>query len=170
MAESSRRAARVSRKGGLPNALFLVAAAERLPDELRAIAAEVTILFPWGSLLRGALALDDAAEAAAGISSLVAPGGIARAFLSIDPRDRLTIPALDATDGADVAARWARHGLRLTAFESAPSAEVDASKSSWARRLATGRGREVWRLVLRAAGLASTRAADAPVAANEPGP
>jgi 16S rRNA (adenine(1408)-N(1))-methyltransferase len=64
MAESSLRAARASRKGGLPNALFVVAAAERPPDELRATAAEVTVLFPWGSLLRGALALENGVDAA----------------------------------------------------------------------------------------------------------
>jgi 16S rRNA (adenine(1408)-N(1))-methyltransferase len=149
MAESSRRAARAGHKGGLPNALFVVAAAERPPDELRAIAAEVTILFPWGSLLRGALALDDAAEAVGGIASLVAPGGTVRALVSIDRRDRLTIPALDTTDGTDVAARWACHGLTLTAFEPATPGVVGASGSSWARRLGAGRDRRVWRLELR---------------------
>ena len=91
MAESSRRAAAPERKGGLPNALFVVAAAERLPPELRGIAAEVSILLPWGSLLRGALAFDDACDAAAGIAGLVAPGGRVRAIVSIDPRDRLAL-------------------------------------------------------------------------------
>ena len=43
----------------LPNALFVVAAAERVPAELHGLADELTILFPWGSLLRGALALDE---------------------------------------------------------------------------------------------------------------
>jgi 16S rRNA (adenine(1408)-N(1))-methyltransferase len=149
MAESSLRAARASRKGGLPNALFVVAAAERPPDELRATAAEVTILFPWGSLLRGALALDDAIETAKGIAALVAPGGVVRAIVSIDPRDRLTVPALEVTDRNDIAARWARHGLTLTAFEPATPGVVGASGSSWARRLGAGRDRRVWRLELR---------------------
>jgi len=149
MAESSLRAARPTCKGGLPNALFVVAAAERPPHELCALAAEVTILFPWGSLLRGALALDDGLEAAAGIAGLVAPGGLVRALVSIDPRDRLAIPPLSTTDCAGLAARWACHGLTLTRFEPAEVREIENSGSSWARRLAAGRERRVWRLELR---------------------
>jgi 16S rRNA (adenine(1408)-N(1))-methyltransferase len=149
MAESSIRAARAIRRGGLPNALFVVAAAERPPQELCALAAEVTILFPWGSLLRGALALDDGLEAAAGIAGLVAPSGVVRALVSIDPRDLLAIPVITAADRAGLAARWACHGLTLTRFEPARIGEIDASGSSWARRLAAGRERRVWRLELR---------------------
>jgi hypothetical protein len=149
MVGSSLRAARPIRKGGLPNALFVVAAAERPPAELCAIAAEVTILFPWGSLLRGALALEDARDAAAGIARLVAPGGVVRALVSVDPRDRLAIPIIEAADAAEVAARWLCHGPTLTEFEPATPDDVGASGSSWARRLATGRDRRVWRLELR---------------------
>jgi len=36
----------------LPNVLFLQAAIEDLPSELDAVADEVHIHFPWGSLLR----------------------------------------------------------------------------------------------------------------------
>jgi len=149
MGGSSRRAARPIRKGGLPNALFVVAAAERPPAELCAVAAEITILFPWGSLLRGALALEDAHGAAAGIALLVAPGGVVRALVSVNPRDRLAIPIIEAADAAGVAARWLCLGLMLTAFEPARPDEIGASGSSWGRRLATGRDRRVWRLELR---------------------
>lgn len=148
MAESSLRAARPARKGGLLNALFVVAAAEHPPLELCALAAEVTILFPWGSLLRGALALDDGLEAAAGIAGLVAPGGLVKTLVSIDPRDRLAIRVPAPADRAGLATRWARHGLTLIRFEPAEPAEIDASGSSWARRLAAGRERRVWRLEL----------------------
>jgi 16S rRNA (adenine(1408)-N(1))-methyltransferase len=149
MAQSSLRAARPTRKGGVPNAVFVVAAAEHPPSELSAIAAAVTILFPWGSLLRGALALDDACDATAGIAGLVAPGGLVRVVVSIDRRDRLTVPVLEAADRADLAGRWARHGLTPTAFEPARPEEIEASASSWARRLAAGYDRRVWRLELR---------------------
>ena len=149
MAESSLRAVRSVRKGGLPNAVFVVAAAERPPAEFAGIAAEVTILFPWGSLLRGVLALDDACDTAAGIACLITPGGLVRVLLSIDPRDRLSVPVLEAADEAALASRWARHGLTLTAFEPAQPAEIHASRSSWARRLAAGGERQVWRVELR---------------------
>jgi 16S rRNA (adenine(1408)-N(1))-methyltransferase len=47
-------------KGGLPNALFVQAAAESLPAELDGAADEVHVHFPWGSLLR-AVAIGDPA-------------------------------------------------------------------------------------------------------------
>lgn len=148
MAGTSLRAARPVRKGGLPNALFVVAAAERPPRELLGLAGEVTITMPWGSLLRGALALDDACEAASGIALLVAPGGVVRVLLSIDPRDGLALPALEEVAAGELPARWRTHGLTLTAFEPADTATIAASGSSWARRLAAGRDRAVWRIAL----------------------
>jgi 16S rRNA (adenine(1408)-N(1))-methyltransferase len=152
MAESSLRAARPARKGGLENAIFVVAAAERPPAELTGIAADVTITMPWGSLLRGALALDDAFDATAGIAALVALGGTVRILVSIDPRDGLDLPALDASSGEDLARRWRAHGLTLSAFGPAESATIAATGSSWARRLGTGRGagrdRTVWQIDL----------------------
>lgn len=148
MAESSLRAARPPRKGGLENALFVVAAAERPPIELHQRAAELTVLFPWGSLLRGALALDDAPDAVAGIAALLAPDGRATVVLSVDPRDRLTLPP-DALDERALARRWSRHGLTLCAFGPADRPIFDATGSSWAKRLRAGRDRAAWVLKLR---------------------
>ena len=149
MAESSRRASR----GGPANALFVVAGAERLPDELRGLADELTILFPWGSLLRGTLALDDAVPASAGIASLLAPDGIATAFVSIEDRDGLELPRLDAEGACEaLRERWSRHGLELCGLRQSTPAELTATRSSWARRLAAGRDRVAWRIELRAFG------------------
>ena len=147
MAESSRRASR----GRPPNALFVVAAAERVPEELHSIADELTILFPWGSLLRGVLALDDAAPASTGIASLLAPGRVATAIVSIEDRDGLELPQLDGEDGACEAlrGRWSRHGLELCALRPATRDEIQATGSTWARRLGVGRERAALRLELR---------------------
>jgi 16S rRNA (adenine(1408)-N(1))-methyltransferase len=156
MAESSRRAARRTARGGLPNALFVAAAAERLPSEIHGVADELTISFPWGSLLRGVLALDE--TAAAGIASLLAPAGVATAMFSIEDRDGLDLPRLDA-DGAceAVRERWSDHGLQVRGLRRASAAEIAATRSTWARRLAAGRDRAVWRLDLRRDGLPAGR-------------
>ncbi len=160
MAESSRRAARGVDKGGLPNLLFAIGSAEAPPDILRGHADEVLIVFPWGSLLRGALALDDAA--AAGIAALVAPGGLVRALVSITDRDAATTDLRPLTAaGADaIARRWSDHGLSLTCFGPAGADAIEATGSTWGRRLTAGprRGSErptstaerpVWTLELR---------------------
>ena len=74
MAESSDRAARSPRRGGLPNAMFVAAAAETPPAELLGIASRVVIQLPWGSLLRGALALDEDVARGKRVALLELPG------------------------------------------------------------------------------------------------
>jgi 16S rRNA (adenine(1408)-N(1))-methyltransferase len=150
MAVASRRAARPAGRGGRPNALFAVAAAEALPGELDAVADRVTINLPWGSLLRGALGLDRAA--ADGIARLVAPGGRVEILVAPAPRDRLA-PAVDVADrlAGDLAAGWAVRGLTLADARPATATELAATRSSWLRRLGlqrVGSSRQAWRLVL----------------------
>jgi 16S rRNA (adenine(1408)-N(1))-methyltransferase len=146
MAESSRRASR----GGPPNALFVVAAAEHVPAELAGVADELTILFPWGSLLRGVLALDDAAPASAGIASLLAPRGVATAIVSIEDRDGLELPRLDGEAACEaLRERLSRHGLELCALRPATADAIAATGSTWARRLRAGRERAAWCFELR---------------------
>lgn len=147
MAESSRRAARRPGKGGLPNVVFVVASAERPPDELIGIADELQIVLPWGSLLRGALALDEAA--ARGIASLLRPGAAAVAWLSVTGRDALEIPPLVEERCPEIAARWSALGLSVAGFRRATAGEAAATGSTWAKRLSTDPDRPVWRLEIR---------------------
>src|SRR6185369_16854166 len=42
----------------LPNALFVIANAQRLPYELNGLVSHITINFPWGSLLESLLSGD----------------------------------------------------------------------------------------------------------------
>ncbi|MEW6225548.1 MAG: class I SAM-dependent methyltransferase [Chloroflexota bacterium] len=134
MAEASRRAALPARRGGLPNALFVAAAAEALPAELAGIAGRVTITLPWGSLLRAALARD--AAGAAGIVGLLAAGGEVELLLAPAARDGLD-PALDVRRRLDdgLAADWAAFGLELVEARPASAADIEATRSTWARRL-----------------------------------
>jgi len=152
MAESSQRAARPIRRGGLPNAFFVVAAAECPPRELHELADELTILFPWGSLLRGALALDG--TVATCIARLVHPDGSVDAFVSVTERDGLGVASngvasLGAADRRALTERWAVFGLELTDFGPASVPDIEATGSTWAKRLGAGRDRPAWRLALR---------------------
>ena len=134
MAEASRRAARPARKGGLENVRFVLAAAESLPAELAGRAALVTVLFPWGSLLRGCLNRDDVV--ACGVAGLIAPAGVLDLLLAPADRDRLAgVPtSQDAIVGAATRA-FAPHGLEIVVARAATPGEVAATGSSWARRL-----------------------------------
>jgi hypothetical protein len=142
MAETSRRASR----GGIANALFVVSAAEALPGELRGLADELVIHFPWGSLLRAASGA--APEQTERLAALVAPGGRVWMLIASSPRD--------AADGAAdldpkrVAAAWTEHGLQLTSLHPATLEDAIAARSSWGKRLLRnpGPGRSAWEIRL----------------------
>jgi hypothetical protein len=142
MREASRRAARAARRGGLPNVRFIAAGLEELPTELGAFASLVTVHFPWGSLLRAAVAQD--AAGAAAIARLLAPGGLLRLLVSAAERDR-TRGGVTNLDPASVVAAYCELGLVAHACRPASPEDVSAAHSSWARRLlASGRDRRTW--------------------------
>jgi 16S rRNA (adenine(1408)-N(1))-methyltransferase len=145
MAEASRRAGRRPERGGLPNALFVVAAAEALPAELDGLADLVTVHFPWGSLLRGLLTADPAVLT--GLAQVLRPQGSLSMLVSATARDRaagagpIDRHTLDALAGA-----YDRHGLAVTRVRPATPADVAASRSAWGKRLGAGTRRPAWRL------------------------
>lgn len=140
MAEASRRAARPARKGGLENVRFVVASAAALPAALQGRASLVTVLFPWGSLLRGCLGLDDAV--AASLAGLAAPGGVLELVLAPAAKDGLEgVPTTEAAIIAAATRAFEPHGLEVKVARTATPVEVASSGSSWARRLGVAGGR-----------------------------
>jgi len=134
MAESSRRAARPPAKSGLPNALFLLAAADAIPAELDGIADLVTVRFPWGSMLRGALGADPAV--ASGVASTLCAGGVLELLMAPAERDHLdSLPTEPAVVAAAAKVAFEPFGLTALEARAATADEVRASRSSWARRL-----------------------------------
>jgi 16S rRNA (adenine(1408)-N(1))-methyltransferase len=161
MAEASRRAAGPARKGGLENVLFVLAAAEAPPAEFRELAARVTVLFPWGSLLRGCLGGD--AAVARGIAELVAPRGVLE--LLVAPADHDGLDGLPTDPAAVIAAAmrtFGALGLRLVDARVASDAEVRTSGSTWARRLLSNPGtrRQVVAMRFAAEGVTMTSRSD----------
>ncbi len=143
MAEASRRAAKSAKRGGLPNALFVVAAAEALPHELDGLADSVTIHFPWGSLLRGLLSADSAVLS--GLARVARPNAPVTALLSVTTRDHLDgLDSLDAGTFERLAADYAAHGLTLAEARRATAEDLARSHSSWAKRLGAGASRPAW--------------------------
>ena len=132
MAEASRRAQR----GGTPNVLFVVAAAESPPPELRGRADLVTITFPWGSLLRGVLGSDGAVVA--GFASLLRAGAELRVLVSTEPRD-----GIGPLDLGGIEAAWRQRDVELVDARPATRADVEAARSTWGRRLRSDPARSV---------------------------
>lgn len=121
MADASRRAAASVKRGGLPNALFLAESAERLPGALASRADLVTVVLPWGSLLRGILGADT--TIVAGLSGLLSPSGELVLFLS----------GIDRAQVVELANRLA--GLEPVEVREVTESDVSQLSSGWARRL-----------------------------------
>ena len=126
-----------AKRAHLPNAAFLVEGVERLPRELASVADEVTIHFPWGSLLRGLV--DGVPAIVAPIAGLLKKDGELRILMSAADRDGFA--AVTPTRVALRCGEFAQHGLSLDAVGWASSAVVTESHSAWAKRLAVGRAR-----------------------------
>lgn len=145
MAEASRRAARRPGRGGLPNALFVVAAAEALPPELDGLADQVTVHFPWGSLLRGLVAADPAVLG--GLVRAMRPGATLTVLLSATARDGgAGVGPVGEAALAAMADAYDRQGLTVTTVRPAAPADVAASHSTWGKRLGAGTRRPAWLL------------------------
>jgi len=137
---SMRRAAGTAARGRLTNALFVVASVEALPEDLEGVADHVSILFPWGSLLRGIVA--GAPGTLDAIAALLRPGAEVTAMWSIADRDRRHV-AIEPLAADDLALAAARCGLVVLEQRLATPDQIDATGSTWAKRLRAGRAREV---------------------------
>ena len=105
---------------------------EGLP--LESIADEVTIHFPWGSLLRGALAEDE--DVFDAICRLPRAGGALTIMWSITERDGR--PPLTEVDMARVRRAYRARGFALESDRAVVRADVAAARSTWGKRLDVG--------------------------------
>jgi 16S rRNA (adenine(1408)-N(1))-methyltransferase len=126
-----------AKRARITNAAFLVEGVERLPCELARLADEVTIHFPWGSLLRGLV--DGSSSVVGPLASLMKAGAELRVLLSAVDRDG--VAEVTPSVVASRRARYAEEGLHLVDAEWASNAVVAESRSAWAKRLAVGRAR-----------------------------
>lgn len=125
-------AARLAVRERLPNLVLLREPLERVG--LDSIADDVTVHFPWGSLLRGALAEDLAVFDS--ICGLPRAGGTLTLLLSQIERDGGA--PLSAADIARVTRAYRASGFALAESRSIVRADCDAARSSWGKRLDVG--------------------------------
>lgn len=151
----SMKATRKPKKGGAPNALFVQAAVEDLPEEFDGTADEIHIHFPWGSLLRAVVLGDEGVLCVLG--RICAPDAMLEIVIGIDPvRDkteieRLGLPEIDAAYLRDILIpRYEAAGFELVESGSMDADEWSKLETSWARKLQGGDGRKVSYLVFSA--------------------
>jgi hypothetical protein len=149
--EVSRRLAAKPARGGLRNALLGVLPLEQAPGELAGLVDALTVLLPWGSLLR-AVALPDSA-ALARLRALCKPGASLRVVFGYGEGDTLAVQALPSRGEGELAglcAAYGAAGFEVTARAMARE-EVGELPTTWAKKLAfSGNERRFVELVGRA--------------------
>lgn len=153
----SMKATRKPAKGGLPNAMFVQAAVEDLPDELNGVADEIHIHFPWGSLLRAVTTGDE--DILNALRRIAAPGCLLEIVIGIDPvRDRTEIERLGIPELTPIIIHSFLVPKYIAAgFELEDHGFLDADQwlklnTSWAKRLHRGSGRKVLHLLFSCVG------------------
>lgn len=151
----SMRATRKPSKGGLPNALFVQAAVEDLPDEFTHVADEIHIHFPWGSLLRAVATGDQ--RVLETLRRISAHKCLLEIVIGIDPEkdkteiERLCLPDLsEAYLTDDLIPKYTAVLFEHLDHGTMDSADWSRIETSWARKLRGGSGRRVTYLIFQA--------------------
>lgn len=125
-----------------PNALFLIANALALPNELNELATHITINFPWGSLFAGLLQSDPGLLS--GLVALARPD----ATLEIRLNQAALAKAGHTFEGGvmHVLEAIGASGFTVTRSEALDADALHACPTTWAKRLASGRKPTGWYL------------------------
>jgi len=142
-------------KGGLSNLLFLQAAVEDLPSELDGLADEVTILFPWGSLLQTVMVGPQ--SNLENLRRICRDGALLRIHASLDfTKDKSEMERLGLSDlSLDQLDRALRDRYRSAGFEIVTSLQLNSRsaglfETTWGRRLKQNPSRKYFEIIARA--------------------
>lgn len=142
------KATRKPAKGGLPNAMFVQAAVESLPEELNDVANAIHINFPWGSLLRAVATGDEAVLQS--LRCIAAPHCRLEILIGIDAlRDKAELARLEIPEftldfvASTLVPRFAREGFEVVALRDVDRTEWSKIETSWARKLSSSHTRSV---------------------------
>ena len=151
----SMKATRKPNKGGLPNAMFVQAAVEDLPDEFESTADEIHIHFPWGSLLKAVSTADESVLSS--LRKICAPRALLEIVIGIDlERDKAEVERLDIPELTPVFLhsyifpKYAAAGFKLVEHGKLGPSEWSEMETSWARKLKGNPDRKVTYLIFEA--------------------
>ena len=144
------RAGRKAHRGGRSN-LLCVAEPLDVLAELGSIADRVSVYLPWGELLRTVAGANP--ESLRHLAQLCLPDATLDVVFSYDEEydSRSVFPSDLATLSeshmrAHLPAQYGDAGFQIVKVDRIQNRELAALETTWSRRLAFGRPREVWRI------------------------
>lgn len=149
--ETAWQAARKPARGGISNLICIAEPLDMLARELGRVASHVSVILPWGSLLRAVASPNIAALRA--IASLCLPSAGVEIVFSYDPaRDAreagpLGVALVDEQHvSRALLPAYESAGIPIISTESISQRELAAYETTWAKRLAMGRERTIRRI------------------------
>lgn len=147
--EKSQKIYKKKSKGGLPNALFVLASVENLPAELEGIANQIFINFPWGSLLAGLVKVDEIIWGE--IKKLCKAGTIIDIIFGYDStQDAKEIKRLDLPDlnldyiKHQMIPKLSEIGFTKKELREITNEDLKDYPSSWSKKLGFGKERQYY--------------------------
>lgn len=149
LSETAWKSERKSTRGGVPNLICVAEPLAGLATELAAVADRLTVILPWGNLLRAVLTPE--LLSLRYLANLCLPDASVEIVLSYDAqrdaRQGILLPsgAVDEEHIATLRRLYQDVGLRIMASDLLSQSELAGYQTTWAKRLAFGRPRKVWR-------------------------
>jgi 16S rRNA (adenine(1408)-N(1))-methyltransferase len=145
------RAGRKPARGGTPNLICIAEPLDVVAAELPSVADRVTVILPWGALFRAVAGAEK--DSVRHIAALCLPQANIEIVFSYDEeqdaRDRAPL-GLGHLDEQYMLEKlpdiYEEAGLHVEGVQRIPLSELRAYETTWAKRLAYGRAREVWRI------------------------
>jgi len=133
--ETAWKAARKPARGGISNLICIAEPLNVLASEFESVADRITVILPWGKLLR-AVAIPE-------IDSLQHIARLTTCNASVEIVFSYDAPQVVRANAPHL---YEQAGLQITSLEKIPQRELVAYETTWAKRLAFGKPREVWRI------------------------
>jgi 16S rRNA (adenine(1408)-N(1))-methyltransferase len=151
LAETAYRASCKPARGGVSNLICIAEPFDVIASELAGIANRVSVILPWGSLLRGLVAPEVAALE--DLRRVCSPDADLELVFSYDPKRNagekgpLGAVGVEEFHVRNVLRQAYRSvGLPTTSIETINAHELRKYPTTWAKRLGFGRERQVWRI------------------------
>lgn len=142
-------------RGGVENALYVIADVTNLPDELEGVADQVFINLPWGTLLQGIVLGDDATWQ--NIRKICKPGALVDILCGYsEQRDAAQIeqlgipPVYEQCIQDEMIPKVQQIGFEVGAVEAITAENLGDYPSTWAKKLQFRQGEKVHHIRLKA--------------------
>ena len=143
MRESSKKTIAKPERGGVANALFVWASVESLPPELNALASEITINYPWGSLLQALVKPD--VDILKNIARLAKPGASLQILINLSVFDnpeycqKLHLPEFSLERAKNVLP-WDYRAAGIDVKSIKILDQTSPNRTTWGQKLTKGSG------------------------------